>query len=136
MRIFVCASRSSYGDVARVCEELERRGHVTTPPNNYDDPSREDRVRAEGKDAYREWKASMLRMQIEKVEANDAVLVVNVDKGSDRNYIGGATFLEVFKAWELGKRVYLLNPIPENGFGDEIAAMQPEVLHGDLSAIS
>lgn len=31
--------------------------------------------------------------------------------------------------------VYLLNPIPENGFGDEIAAMQPEVLHGDLSAI-
>jgi len=70
-----------------------------------------------------------------RVQANDAVLVVNADKGSDRNYIGGATFLELFKAWELGNRVYLLNPIPENAFGDEIAAMQPEVLHGDLSAI-
>jgi hypothetical protein len=35
--------------------------------------------------AYREWKASMLRMQIEKVQANNAVLVVNADKGSDRN---------------------------------------------------
>lgn len=135
MRIFVCASRSSYGEIARVCEELERRGHVTTPPNNYDDSSREDRVRAEGDEAYREWKASMLRLQIEKVQANDAVLVVNADKGSDRNYIGGATFLEIFKAWELGRRVYLLNPIPAGIFGDEIAAMQPQVLHGDLGAI-
>ena len=77
----------------------------------------------------------MLRMQIEKVQANDAVLVVNADKGSERNYIGGATFLEVFKAWELGKRVYLLNPIPASIFGDEIAAMQPQVLHGDLGVV-
>lgn len=36
----------------------------------------------------------------------------------------------------LDKTVYLMNPIPEGlGYTDEIAAMQPTILNGDLTKI-
>ena len=129
-------SKRAYGRVADVAAELERAGHVVTMPNNFEDPTREDRMKSEGESAYAEWKADMLRLQSDKVAANDAVLVVNVDKGAQRNYLGGATFLEVFKAWELGKRIYFLNPIPDSGLRDELTAMKPVVLEGDLSVLT
>lgn len=35
-------------------------------------------------------------------------------KNGQPNYIGGATFLEMYKAWEMDKKIYLFNPIPES----------------------
>jgi hypothetical protein len=136
MKIFVCASRTNYGRVNAVREELERRGHIVTPPNNYDDPDREERVKASTPDEYQEWKANMLRRQAEKVQSNDAVLVLNFDKGESRNYLGGATFLEVFKAWELGKKIYFFNPVPEGILHDELQAMCPVVVEGNFSLVA
>jgi hypothetical protein len=136
MKIFVCASRASYGRVGAVRQDLERRGHDVTLPNNYDDPDREERVKSSTPEEYRAWKASMLRRQGEKVESNDAVLVLNCDKGESRNYLGGATFLEVFKAWELGKKIYFLNPVPDGILHDELQAMFPIVVDGDLSLVT
>jgi len=52
----------------------------------------------------------MIRRDGEIVAANDAVLVVNVEKNSQPNYIGGATFLEMFKAFELGRNCFLTIP--------------------------
>lgn len=60
---------------------------------------------------------------------------MNVDKHGQKNYIGGATFLEMFKAFDLGKRIYLLNPIPDGMLTDEIIGLQPIVINGDLSLI-
>jgi hypothetical protein len=121
--------------VAQLSQELQTLGHTVTLPNNFDDPTREDRVKADGEDSYTEWKAEMLRRQAEKVAANDAVLVVNVDKDTQPNYLGGATFLEVFKAWELNKHIYFLNPLPVGMLHDELRAMSPVVIHGDLSLL-
>jgi hypothetical protein len=135
MRIFVCASRANYERVSAVRQDLERRGHVVTLPNNYDDPDREERVKSSTPGEYQVWKANMLRQQAEKVKSNDAVLVLNCDKGKSRNYLGGATFLEVFKAWELGKKIYFINPVPDGILHDELQAMAPIVLDGDLSPV-
>jgi hypothetical protein len=106
VRIFLCSSRSGYARVGPIQEELERRGHAVTPPNNYDDPGREDRMKAEGKESQLDWKAEMIVRQTEKVRANDAILVLNFKKEGQPNYLGGATFLEVFRAWELGKKIF------------------------------
>lgn len=78
----------------------------------------------------------MLRLQAEKVAANDAVLVLNMEKNGQPNYIGGATFLEIFKAFELGKKIYLFNPVPEGIFRDELLGMNPIVINGDLTSIN
>lgn len=132
MNVFLCASRSAYYRVGDVRNDLERRGHLVTLPNNFEDPGREDVVKRSGSAAYAAWKAEMLRLQGTKVAANDAILVLNFDKGDQRNYLGGATFLEVFCAWELGKAIYFYNPLPESILRDELEAMGPMDIEGDL----
>jgi len=135
VKIFLCASRANYARVAPIRQDLESRGHAVTVPNNYDDPGREERIKSTGQRGYRAWKAEMLRRQAAKVASNDALLVLNFDKGESKNYIGGATFLEVFKAWELEKKIYFFNPMPDGVLHDELEAMSPVVIDGDVSLL-
>ncbi|HCR52760.1 TPA: hypothetical protein DIV48_03955 [Candidatus Kaiserbacteria bacterium] len=104
-------------------------------PNNYDDAGRENRIKAEQANDYPAWKAEMFRKQSAKVAANDAILVLNFEKEGKPNYIGGATFLEIFKAWELGKKIYFYNPIPDGILRDELLGMNPVILNGNLKAV-
>lgn len=77
----------------------------------------------------------MIRLQEEKVRGNDAVLVLNFEKNGQKNYIGGATFLEIFRAFDYGRKIFLYNPIPDSIFKDELTGMNPKVIYGDLSLI-
>jgi len=135
VNIFMVCSRSAYGRVPELRRRREDLGHSVTLRSNFDDPGREGTVEASGAEAYARWKAEMLSLQARKVAANDAVVVLNFDKAEQQNYLGGATFLEVFKAWELGKKIFFVNPLPDNAVTDELAAMNPVVLHGDLSGV-
>ncbi|MBI5138752.1 MAG: hypothetical protein HZA95_03060 [Candidatus Vogelbacteria bacterium] len=136
MKIFVCASRHLYDKIRSHVDELKRVGHEITPPNCYDDPGCGARMKETlTPDKYSEWKASMLDKQIEKVTMNEAVLVFNCEKNGQENYIGGATFLEIFKAWELKKKIFLWNPIPEGMLYDELIGMKPTVVNRDLNKI-
>jgi hypothetical protein len=77
----------------------------------------------------------MLRRDKQNIEPNDAILVLNFQKHHQPNYIGGATFLEIFRAWEMNKKLFLYNPIPDNIFKDELTGMNPLILNQDLSKI-
>lgn len=135
MHIFLCCSKHFYKDVPPIKEALERAGHVITLPNSYDNPGREDEMRALSVEDHGNWKGEMIRLQIKKVEANDAVLVLNKEKNGVANYIGGATFLEIFKAFELGKKIFLYNSLPKGILRDELLGMNPTVINGDLSLV-
>ncbi|MFA5999816.1 MAG: hypothetical protein WC783_02435 [Candidatus Paceibacterota bacterium] len=135
MKIFICASKYNYGYVAQIKEELENLGHTITVPNSYDEPMKEEEIKKMGIEEHSKWKGAMIRLQKEKVDANDCILVLNFDKNEQKNYIGGATFLEIFRAWDSGKKVYLYNPIPECNFTDELIGMGVEVINGDLKKI-
>ncbi|MDD2646978.1 MAG: hypothetical protein PHV78_03830 [Patescibacteria group bacterium] len=68
--------------------------------------------------------------------SGDALLVCNFDKNGIKNYIGGNTLMEIGFAYVNNKKVFLLNPIPENvSYVDEIKAMVDVVLNGDLTQI-
>lgn len=69
------------------------------------------------------------------MQNSDAVLVVNFDKKGIKGYIGGNSFLEMGFAHVLNKKIYLLNDIPDMGYKDEIEAMQPIILNGELNKI-
>jgi len=70
------------------------------------------------------------------IKSGDAVLICNFDKNGVKNYIGGNTLMEIGFAHVNNKKVFLLNPIPEEvSYADEIKAMVDEVLCGDLSKI-
>ena len=61
-----------------------------------------------GKDRHQEFKAQMYKQSEETIKNMDAVLVLNFDKITDekieKNYIGVATFLEIYDAYRLNKK--------------------------------
>ena len=72
----------------------------------------------------------------ELIKSGDAVLVCNFDKNGIRNYVGGNTLIEMGFAHVNGKKVFLLNPVPEGvGYSDEVRALADVVLDGDLRKI-
>lgn len=136
MKIFICSSKHLYHTIPPIKEQLEKQGHKITLPNSYEEPLKEEEIKKQGSEVHAEWKAMMFKLQEKKILENDAVLVINFEKKGQPNYIGGATFLEIFKAFELGKKIYLYNPVPENVFTDELVAMKPVVINGDISRIN
>ena len=135
MKIFVCASKHFYIKAKPIIEELCAAGHMVTPPNCFDDPGQENRMKDLSADEYIKWKASMFQESVRHAENNDAVLVLNFEKNGIRDYVGGATFLEIFKAWELGKKIFFYNPIPEGILRDELVGMSPIIINGDLNKV-
>ena len=135
MKIFIICSKHFYSKVPQIKQQLEKIGHIITLPNSFEAPFKEQEMKVLGKEQHKEWKRSMLALHEPKVKENDAVLVLNYDKEEQQNYIGGATFLEIYKAYENGKKIFLLNPIPNNLFRDELIAIDPIIIYGNLSLV-
>ncbi len=135
MKIFIIASKNFYGKIPEIEGELRSAGHVLTMPNCYDDPSTEKRYKEMGNGEHSEWKAAMLKKSENTIKDIDACLVLNFDKNGVKNYIGGATFLEMYDAFRFNKKIFLYNDIPEGILYDEIVGFNPVVLNGDLKKI-
>lgn len=69
------------------------------------------------------------------IKNSDAILVCNFDKNGIKNYIGGNTLMEIGFAYVNDKKVFLLNPVPEASYSDEINAMVDIVINDDLNKI-
>ena len=134
MKVFLICSKAFYGKLLYFRSNLERLGHQVFMPNCWDHPETEDTYR--GTDGHREWKAKMIRHSEEIINGVDAVLVLNYDKNGQKNYIGGATFLEIYDAFRLNKKIYFVNDIPEGMLKDELIGFGPVVIGEDLTKIS
>lgn len=135
MKIFICASKHLYHRIPEIKEKLEKAGHIVMPPNSYDEPFKEEDMKKASKEEHIKWKQSMMKLHEPKIKANDAILVLNFEKHGIKNYIGGATFMEIIKAWELEKKIFLYNEIPDNIFKDELIAINPTIINGNLNLI-
>ena len=135
MKIFIVCSKHFYEKVNEIKEQLEAAGHEITLPNSFDEPFREERMKKESEEAHMKFKQEMMRLHEPKVKENNAILVLNFEKKGQQNYIGGGTFMEIVKAWELDKKIFLYNPAPQNIFHDELTGMDPIIINGDLSLI-
>jgi hypothetical protein len=135
MKIFIACSKYFYSDIERVAGILKAAGHEFAYANSYDEPMCEERFRSMGKEEHVRWKAGMMRKDRENIEPNDAVLVLNFEKKGISNYIGGVTFLEVYMAWDLGKKIFFYNDLPNCSFKDELIGIDPVVINGDLGLV-
>ncbi len=133
MKIFMICSKAFYGMIPDIKDDLEKKGHIITLPNCYDNPETEAQYR--GTENHAQWKAEMIRHSEGVIKENDAVLVLNYDKNGQKNYIGGATFLEIYDAFRLNKKIFFMNDLPEGMLKDELIGFCPIVLNGDLSKI-
>lgn len=135
MKILIICSKAFYKDIAPIKEKLESMGHEIELPNSYYDPDVEKKSWDLGEKAHAEFKARMFRMSAERIATMDAVLTLNFDKNGEKNYIGGATFLEIYEAFMKNKKIYLYNDIPNGMLFDEISGFSPIVINGDLKLL-
>jgi hypothetical protein len=137
MIISICGSMQFHKEMTRIQTELEAAGHTALVPKSielmetigYVHPTI-DEAKVAAKIQH-----DFIREHFRKIEKSDAILVLNYDKKGIKNYIGGNTFLEVGLAYWLGKKVFLLNSIPQMDYVTELRAMQPIILNGDLSLL-
>jgi nucleoside 2-deoxyribosyltransferase len=77
----------------------------------------------------------LIRRYFATIAKGDLLLVVNEPLHGIPDYIGGNAFLEMGFAHVLRKPIYLLNGIPDMPYADEINAMLPIALHGNLGQL-
>lgn len=135
MKIFIICSKKFYSQIPPIQETLEKLGHELTFPNTYPDTGVEDRYRLVSEAERAAWKATMLQKSLDSVNRNEAVLVLNFEKNGMVNYVGGATFLEMYDAYRLGKKIFLYNDVPVGILEDEINGFGPIVINGNLDRI-
>jgi len=140
MKIAICASAKFAKEMIETKKILEQNGHKILLPEMAEafangkfnkDAFKNDEEVANFKKKY-----DLIRKHFEEVKRSDAILVLNYNKKGIKNYIGGNTFAEMVIAYYLNKPIYLLNPIPERMiYTEEIKAMEPIILNGDLNLI-
>lgn len=135
MKIFIICSKVFYKDIEPIKQKLEEMGHVVELPNSYYEPDAEKKSWDLGQKEHAKFKSRMFKLSEEKIETIDAVLTLNFDKNGNKNYIGGATFIEIYEAFMKNKKIYLYNDIPEGILYDEISGFSPIVINGNLDMI-
>lgn len=135
-KIIICCSASATGDVLPIKKDLEEMGFEVEIPvgvqqyidNSYTHLSESERFQ-------NKIDMNLITRYYKKIQDSDYVLIVNVEKNGKENYIGGNTFLEMGFAHVLGKPMFVLNPLPEVSYRDELEAMNLRVINGDLGLI-
>lgn len=135
MKILIICSKAFYKDIAPIKEELEKQGHKISLPNSYYNPEAEKESWDLGEREHSEFKARMFKQSADTINKMDAVLTLNFEKNGKPNYIGGATFIELYEAFVNNKKIYLYNPIPEGMLYDEIQGFAPIVIKGNLDLV-
>ena len=142
MKIAICASLDFSHEMKGFVDRLEKLGHSVVLPKTSEmvikgeiSLERIKKMKEKGEIHKRMQEYDVLRYYFGKIRESDAILVLNLDKKGVKGYVGGNTFLEMGFAHVLGKKIFLLNQIPDMPYLDEMRAMQPIVLNGRLEGI-
>ncbi|HLD77495.1 MAG TPA: hypothetical protein VJB16_00555 [archaeon] len=146
MKVCVCGSIAFYDQMALVKKELEKAGHEVDIPHSEFTDGNGNAMAIKDAYAFRQtakreqawvWaeKRNALEGHFRKVGWADAILVLNYEKKGVPGYVGANTLIEMGLALYLKKKIFLLNPVPEQGSTEELLGMQPIVLDGDLTKV-
>lgn len=130
MKITICGSMIHEPQMVAAAKELRDLGYEVEKPNVVEGHVYEDNL-----DANARLKQGFINEHFQKIDQSDAVLVVNEQKNGIANYIGGNTLIEIAHAYSQGLEVFILNPLPDVSYRDEIAGMQPIILDGTVARL-
>ena len=141
MKITICGSVKFAKELVEVYRQLEKLGHQPMMHEEMfgiaDGTAKEliDEISQNHPEVKRKY--GFIKWWYNCIKSGDAILVCNFDKNGIKNYIGGNTLIEMGFAHVNDKKVFLLNPTPEEvPYIDEIKAMVDVVLDGDLTKIA
>jgi hypothetical protein len=136
-KIMICCSANFYDKVKEISDYLLKQKYEIVYPNGYDEIRNYGNTLQEKSDV----KKSLYLESREKIKTVDEIIVLNYNKTKNnvvfKNYIGPATFLEMYETFIENKIIYLLNEMPDesNIFYDDIKIMMPKLLHGNIKNI-
>ena len=136
MKIAVCGSMTVSKKMIEVETKLIKLGHSVVLPEftkEYAKLESADKMHSES--AKNKINYDLIRKYFDKIKEVDAILIINETKNNTENYIGGNSFLEAGFAHILNKTIFLLNPLPDMSYTDELVAMKPIVINSDFSKI-
>ncbi len=143
MKITICGSTAFILEMEALKKQLESLGHeAEMPPVSF--------VDGEGKKwdtvDYYKYKKSQpfedasflnnhsqrIRDHFDKVQWAEAILVANYDKNGIVGYIGPNTLMEMGVAFYLNKKIFLLKPIPDLAWKEEILGLRPVIINNNF----
>ena len=136
MKIAICASMVFAEKMVQIKGQLEQLGHIVYisqfAEGYLGKPKKEkERLAVHDKNEH-----DAIRKFWKIIKKSDAILVLNYDRKGISNYIGGNTLMEIGFAHVLGKKIFLINPIPDiEYYRSEIEAVRPVILKQDLHKI-
>lgn len=136
MKIIIFGSMTASKEMLDAKLELEKLGHQVTLPSFTEDYAKlasQNEMHFES--AQNKIDHDLIKKYYELIKENDACLTLNVERKSIPGYVGANSLIEMAFAHVLNKPNYLLNPIPEMDYKDEIIAFSPIVINGDFSKI-
>lgn len=132
MKIVICGSMSAAAEMLRFSNILKSKGHTVVVPENIDAHANGHNI----ENAHEKMELDVFKNYYEEIEKSDAVLVVNETKGDEKNYVGPNSLIEMAFAYVLNKKIFILHAIPDSSIKDEVVAMNPIELKGDISGIA
>jgi predicted RNA-binding protein with PUA domain len=137
MKVVICGSMKFSRSMIKAKDELEKLGHKVILPRHaekYAKLNTSDHIYH--KSAKNKINNDLIRDYYNEINESDAVLIINEKVNGIDNYVGGNSFLEMGFAHVLNKKLFLLNPIPQMIYTDELIAMQPIIIDGDIKNIN
>lgn len=140
--ITLCSSASIYQKVIEIEKELLKLGFKVLVPKSARKMEKAGDFSMKGEKVWMTdpsqfyKKTELMNAHFKKVEEGDVVLVVNLDKGDVKGYVGGNVLMEMMLAYYLKKPIYVWKKVePEHSLYEEILGMKVKFLNEDLSEI-
>ncbi len=140
MKLTICGSSVFREKMIEYKKLLQELGHEAIVHPDYEAYVRGEKSEimarlAAGEHAAVKKENGYIKWYYSAIVGSEGILVLNFEKNGVPNYIGGNTLMEIAFAHVNDKKIFLLNPMPEVAYKDEIEAMYTKVLNGDLRAI-
>ena len=140
MKITIIGSSAFAKEMVSYRDQLIKLGHHVNIHEHYVSQAKGEMIdllnRMEKEHALVKKEYDYINYHYNEIINSEAVLILNFDKNGIKNYVGGNTLMEIGFAYVNKKKIFLLNPIPNGvSYVDEITAMEPVIINGDLNLI-
>lgn len=138
MKITICGSITNAKKIYEIINSLKAMGHEFFSHELMEQYARGDEKiidRVKSEHAKLKIENDTFKWYYNAIKNSDAILVCNFEKNGIAGYVGGSVLMEIGYAYVLGKKIFFLYPIPEITYKEELTAVQPTILNGDLNKI-
>lgn len=137
MKILIWGSMSFANKMFEVKETLEKDGHAVnlSPWIKFfiENPNAKMDFEQELQFCKETW---IMKKFFDEIAESEWVLFLNYDKKWISGYIGASVLMEIWIAYFLGKKFYLINPIDKiQSYALEVLLTNPTILNWDLNKI-